>query len=217
MSVASFLSVDRDLFVRQRRELAEILIDWETRNQYSVLDASGEELALVVERARGAWDFLRRGFLRSHRPLDVGVLDPRGDVALTLTRPFFLLFSSLEVKGPEGRIVGQVLRRFGVIYKRYDLLDATGGVFARVASPRWRLWTFPVEGADGARTATISKKWSGVLREALSDADTFRIDFGSGGWTDEQRAVILAAALAIDFDFFENNQGAGSALDIANG
>ena len=79
------------------------------------------------------------------------------------------------------------------------------------------MWTFPVEGADGARTATISKKWSGVLREALSDADTFRIDFGSGGWTDEQRAVILAAALAIDFDFFENNQGAGSALDIANG
>ena len=85
-------------------------------------------------------------------------------------------------------------------------MDSLGHRFAQISGPRWRLWTFPVEGANGI-TATISKKWSGMLREFFSDADTFRVEFGPGGWSEEQRAIILAAAISIDFDFFENNQG----------
>ena len=212
MTIAAFLGDRPDLFIRQRKELVEILVDWEMGNQYVVLDDQGNELGSVVEKKGGFWSFFRRGFLRSHRPLEVAVMDRSGSRVLTLTRSFFFLFSSLDVTGPDGRKVGQVERRFGVLYKKYDLLDETGIAFARVASPRWRLWTFPVEGADGARTATISKKWGGVLREVFSDADTYRVEFGTSTWTETQRALIFAAAISIDFDFFENNQGSGGLI-----
>jgi hypothetical protein len=203
-----------ELFVRQRKEWVEIFVDWETRNQYSILAADGAELGLVVERAGGLWDALRRGFLRSHRPLEAAVVGSDGTPLCSFRRPFFWLFSHLVVSGPDGERMGEVSRRFGVLYKRYDLSDHLEVRFARIASPRWRLWTFPVEGAHG-QTATISKKWGGVLREAFSGADTFRIEFGDASWTEEQRAVILAAALSIDFDFFENNRSQGGlALDL---
>ena len=94
----------------------------------------------------------------------------------------------------------------------YAILGRSGQVFARVASPRWRLWTFPVEGADGVSHAEIAKKWGGALREVFADADTFRIDYGEAAWSPEQRAVIFAAAISIDFDFFENNQGSDGLL-----
>jgi uncharacterized protein YxjI len=205
-----------ELFVRQRKEWVEILVDWETRNQYSILDADGAELGLVVERAGGLWDMVTRWFLRSHRPLEAAVVRPDGAPLWSLRRPFFWLFSHLEVTRPDGGRVGDVSRRFGVLYKRYDLSNGLEVRFARIASPRWRLWTFPVEGAHG-QTATISKKWSGALREVFSDADTFRIEFGNTSWTEEQRAVILAAAISIDFDFFENNQGSGGlAFDVGD-
>ena len=44
------------------------------------------------------------------------------------------------------------------------------------------------------------------------DADTYLVDFSNDSWSTEQRAVILGAAISIDFDFFENNQSRGGLL-----
>jgi uncharacterized protein YxjI len=57
--------------------------------------------------------------------------------------------------------------------------------------------------------ATVSRKWGGVLREAFTDADSYCVEYGSG-FDEGQRAVILAAAISIDF--FENNQGSDGVL-----
>ena len=47
--------------------------------------------------------------------------------------------------------------------------------------------------------ATIAKKWSGFLQEYYSNADNFSVDFGRHPWTLTQRAVILAAAISIEY------------------
>jgi uncharacterized protein YxjI len=205
MDVKTLIGERPELFVRQKKEWVEIFVDWETKNQYEILDSQGQEIGLIVEKAGGFWDHFRRGFLRSHRRLEIGVFDSAGSLVLSLQRPFFFLFSNLSVSDADIRPIGRVQRRFGILYKRYDLLDQLGTRFARISSPRWRLWTFPVANEDGRRTATISKKWGGALQELFADADTFRVEFNSDGWSNDQRAVILAAAISIDFDFFENN------------
>ncbi|MAE94932.1 MAG: hypothetical protein CL910_09760 [Deltaproteobacteria bacterium] len=203
----------RQIFVRQRREMTEILIDWETRNQYDVMDEGKNPLGTIAERAGGAADVAKRFFLRSHRGFQIRVLDPEGEPLLELSRSFFFLFSDLQVTGPGGEELGSVHRRFGLLYKRYDLRDAAGQTFARVKSPLWRLWTFPVESARGTGDAVITKRWGGALREVFADADTFLVDYASGHWSANERAVVFAAAISIDFDFFENNQGSGGLLD----
>ena len=43
------------------------------------------------------------------------------------------------------------------------------------------------------------------LKEMFTDSDNFIIEFGNRPWTAQNRATILAAAISIDFDFFENN------------
>jgi len=197
--------------VRQRKELAEILIDWETRNQYDVMDANEKPLGTISERAGG---MIRRFLLRSHRGFQIRVTDSDGELVLELTRSFFFLFSDLDVIAPDGRALGSVHRRFGVLYKRYDLRDASGNTFARVKSPRWRLWTFPVVSERGTGDAVITKRWGGVLRETFADADTFLIDYENSSWSDDERTVIFAAAISIDFDFFENNQGSDGVLGL---
>jgi len=211
-----FLAGQQRVFVHQKKEWTEILIDWETRNNYEVLDEAGEPLGRIAEHNAGLMDHVKRFFLRSHRPLDVGVFSTAGEQLIRLTRKFFFLFSDLSVTTPDGREIGSIHRRFGILYKKYDLRDAHDRIFARVASPLWRLWTFPVKGDDGRREATISKKWGGVLREVFADADTFGIDFENSDWNETERAVLFAAALSIDFDFFENNQGSGGLLSVGD-
>lgn len=209
---APLFGAHRQLFIRQRREVVEILIDWETRNQYEVMDAERNPLGTIVERAEGVADAALRFFLRSHRGFQIRVLGPEAELLLELSRSFFFLFSDLDVSDPGGRKLGSVHRRFGILYKRYDLRDATGQTFARVKSPLWRLWTFPVESGRGTGNAVITKRWGGALREIFADADTFLIDYQEGQWTADERAVIFASAISIDFDFFENNQGSRGLL-----
>jgi len=200
------------LYVQQRREWTEILIDWETKNRYAILDGERRELGWIAERAGGVADFLKRAFLRSHRGFEIDVMDSAGRVLLHLSRGFFFLFSSLDVHAPDGESYGRVERRFGVLYKIYHLFDAGGTRFAEIRSPRWRFWTFPIIDSGGNERGAIAKRWGGALREIFSDADTFRVELAPVPWTDAQRVVLLAAAVSVDFDFFENNQGSSGGL-----
>ena len=72
----------------------------------------------------------------------------------------------------------------------HDLLDAHDRCFAKIAGPRWRIWTFPIRGEDGVSEGSIAKKWGGALREVFTDADTFRVEFsatpGVGGFDGAQ-------------------------------
>jgi len=163
-------------FVSQKKEWTEILVDFETRNQYKVLDVDKKEVGTISEVSSGIGGFLKRNFFGSHRSLDVRVHDADGSPVLRLERPFFFWFSSLEVKTEGGAGLGRVERRFGLIYKKYDLVDANGRTFAG---------------------------------EIFADADTFRVAIEEGNWSGPERWVLFAAAISIDFDFFENNQGSG--------
>lgn len=205
-SLAVLLAWPVMVIEQHARHWWEILLNWEQANQYHICNNEGRNLGLMEEHSTGFLNALMRVFLGSHRPLDITVnLYQRDEVVLELRRSFFFFFSDLDVITAEGRRLGSVHRRFGIIYKRYDLLDESGRVFARIASPLWRLWTFPIFNMDGEKVAVISKKWSGLAKEYFTDADNFALDFGEVDWNLPQKAVIFAAALSIDFDFFENN------------
>lgn len=206
MSLQAMLEGHDRIFVRQRREWVEILSGWESRNQYALLDAEGGALGTLAEGGGGLGALLRRTLLRSHRPLEVLVADAGGAPVLRLTRPFFLLFSDLRVEEASGRLVGRVRRRFGLLRRRYDLEDDTERTFATVQGPRWRPWTFRIHAGDAGPVARVTKRWGGGLRELFTDADAFLVELGDHPWTTDHRAVLLAAAISIDLDFFENSR-----------
>lgn len=117
------------------------------------------------------------------------------------------IFSHVTVAAPDGSVIGKIDGRFKFFKKYYELKDANETVFAIISSPFWKIWTFPVYLPETTEpVGKISKKWSGTMREMFTDADTFMIDAETHSWTPEQQAVILAAGMVIDFDFFENNK-----------
>lgn len=200
------------IVIRQIREMLEIAIGWETANKYEILNEGGQKTGYAAERRAGILDALMKNVLKSHRPLSIDVWDEEKNLALTGKRPFYFFFSDLEVRDQNGSLVGEIKTRFGVIKRKYDLLDGRGKVFARIESPRWRLWTFFIKDHIGADAGKISKKWGGVLREVFSDSDQFALDISQRPWSGEEKAVLLFAGLSIDLDFFEENSS--SAIDL---
>lgn len=199
------LTSGSQVVIKQKRELAEVFLGLETRNQYLVFDQTGAPCGSIVEQGTGIAAILKRLLLKSRRPFLIYVADANGKILLEFSRPFFFFFSDIAVRIPNGPTLGTAHRRFGILNKIYDLKDANGHAFAQIRSSMFKIWTFAIRDAQDNEVARISKKWSGALKEYFTDADNFMIEFGSKHWTAAQRAVIFATAISIDFDFFENN------------
>lgn len=66
----------------------------------------------------------------------------------------------------------------------------------------FRIWTFPIK-RNGNDFALITKKWGGLLKEVFLDADNFVLDFQDPSMNEDTRRILLAAAIFVDLEFFE--------------
>ncbi|RLA67149.1 MAG: scramblase [Epsilonproteobacteria bacterium] len=191
------------LFIHQVKEWAEILVNFETRNKYKVIDENGTPVGFMAEEAGGFFDSIKRMIFRSHRGFKISLFNVSKEQVMTFKRPFFWFFSDLTVFDSNNLVLGHIYRRFGFIHKRYDLVTSSGEVFGKISSPMWKLWTFKIMDSKDREIGEISKKWGGILKEAFTDADKFGVSFEH--LDDQKKAIAFGAAISIDFDFFEDN------------
>ena len=57
---------------------------------------------------------------------------------------------------------------------------------------------------QGSEIARITKQWSGIVKEAFTDADTFRLELNNREMEPDSALLVLATAFSIDLDFFES-------------
>lgn len=209
---ADLVSLPR-LFVKQRKEWLEILTDWETRNKYDLVTEDGRIVGHVAEHGTGIGATLIRLFFKTRRPFEANVWDARRQLVLRFSRPFYWFFSDIFVETAHCRPVGSVHRRFKWLGSLYDIRDPQGRTIGTIRQSFWRIWRFTLVNRRGQEVGEISKRWSGLGREFFTSADTFQIAFGNGPWSASERAVILAAAISIDLDRFEQQtKGNGGLL-----
>jgi len=193
-----------EIMIVQRRELAE-LFGIETRNKYAI-EANGVQIGFAAEQGKGGLAFLARMFFGHWRTFEIHFFDEARQLVLRALHPFRFFFQRLEVSSADGRLLGAIQQRFSILSKRFDVIDASERVLLTVSSPIWRPWTFAFD--RQARTlARVEKKWSGLLKEAFTDADRFRVMFDAGELSPDERSLVLAAAVFIDLQFFERKAG----------
>jgi len=196
------LAAANGLVVRQKKEWKEILTDLETRNKYVVTDPAGSDLFAAAEVGGST---LARLFLKNLRPFSMRVMTLNGNTTLELQRPFRFYFHELVVRDPRRGSVGSVKRRFSVLRRVYAVLDAGGSERFALYGPLLHPWTFEIRQGDKV-VGRIVKKWTGIGKEAFTDADTFGVTFPPGIDTN-MKATLLGAVFLIDFVHFEDSSG----------
>jgi uncharacterized protein YxjI len=190
------------LVIRQQKELLEVFTDFESKNRYVVQLPDGQPALYAAEAGRGAWAFVTRSFLKAKRPFTMQLRDAHGNVALTLERPWTWFFSELHVRDAQGQPLGMIDQRFALLAREFVVLDPNNRELARIHGPVFRPWTFRVL-QGGQEVGRITKKWSGLLQEAFTDADTFGLEMGPA-MDPRVRPLALAATFLIDFLYFED-------------
>ena len=132
------LSQYQELVVRQSRELIEVFTEFETANKYKILTPDGEEAMFAYEES----GMISRQFLGTHRPLRFHVTDKEGHQVLFASRDFYWFLSHLNVEDGEGNSLGRLNRRFGILKRKFEVLDAHGNQIAGINGSAFRRNTF---------------------------------------------------------------------------
>jgi len=198
------LDQQSEIHIVQRRELTEILLGAETRNKYELLDQAGGQLGFAAEQGKGLWAVLARYFMGHWRTFELVIFDTLRQPVLRAVHPFRFLFQRLEISDASGRPLGALQQRWAFFSKRFDVLDAQDQVVLEMRSGLFKVWTFPFFRGE-QEVARIEKKWGGLLREAFTDADRFRLVFGRELRPVERR-LLLAASIFVDLQYFEAKQ-----------
>jgi uncharacterized protein YxjI len=195
------LATTTAMVVQQQKEWGEILAGWETKNRYVVSTEDGTSLYQAGEVGTG---WLSRNFLKNKRPFTIEIRDSAGELSYRLLRPWRWFFSGASVLDSSESVLATVEQRFKILSRLYSIYGADGTEIAQLRGPFFKPWTFQLL-VDGVEVGSIKKKWSGLLKEAFTDADNFRVELGSS-MDPSLRAVMLATTFFIDFLHFENRQ-----------
>jgi hypothetical protein len=196
------------LIVRQVKEWSEILLGYEARNRYEVLDETGRLVARVAEEGAGLSRWLGRQFFGPCRRATLHVLDASGMEIARIEKPFRWYFQEV-VLWEQGLPAGTVVRRFTMLVDRFVLLAPDGGPLLTIERGFWDHFRF--RGTfratwNGIEVARIRKEWRGLLAEAFTDADLFGIEFTVPAIPPTVKKLLFAATFLVDFTCFENNQ-----------
>jgi hypothetical protein len=202
------------LIVEQRHEIAE-LIGIETRNKYEIHTEDGTNVGFAAEQQKGIFGFLMRQFLGHWRTFDLLFFDSRQQLVCRAAHPFCFIFQRIEVFAPDGKRIGALQQRFAIFSKKFDVEDAGRNVHLTMTSPLWRIWTFTFF-SRGREVATVEKKWSGILSEAFTDKDRFRVSIGDPEMHHRLRLLILVSAVFIDLIYFEHKAKSGFKFRSSN-
>ena len=190
------------LTIRQTKEWSEILVGFETRNKFKILDDQGQIIGRAAEQSSGLGAAMSRNLLGKCRKSSIHIYDQDGNAIGRGEKPFSWWFHRMEVFDGDKKI-GAIQRKWSWFSRKFAIENAAGEQVMEIFSPLFRIWTFKLMFQNN-ECGRISKKWGGVLKEAFTDADTFGMECQSHVPT-ELRSILLVATFLIDLTCFENN------------
>lgn len=193
-------------------EMMNVFLGYEQANRYKIMDPNGTHLGYIAEE-EGFAKSISRQVLRTHRKMNATILNPEGEVVFKIVRPYSLVNSRIFIYTAEDELVGEVQQRWNLVRRKYDLFVGTTQ-FASIDTP-FLGWDFNLTDENGHTLGNVSRNFVGFAREIFTDTGEYvlrmdAVEGNSRGMTLDERAVTLACAVSIDFDYFSRHSSHGS-------
>lgn len=200
--MTNFFEGRSGLGVHQKRKVFEL------RNQYTLTDEAGGPTGTVEQATQSPIAWLARlvSSLDTMLPVRLVVADGEGQPVLVLDKPWFTW--RVTVREPDGRELGTIAKKVRIGKAVYALTSPDGAEVGEVRAEDWRSRNFQVNTPEGTQLGQVTKQWRGLFTEAVTDADTYAVTFGSAA-TNDQRALTFAGALTVDLIQKQKDAGGG--------
>ncbi|XP_072447594.1 phospholipid scramblase 2-like [Chiloscyllium punctatum] len=209
-----YLTQIDQILIHQKVEVVEALFSFETKNKYVVKNSMGQRIYSAKEKS----DCCTRNCCGSLRFFQMKLLDHQDREVIHLVRPFRCAscwfpccLQEMEVQSPPGHTIGYVTQTWHPFLPKFSVQDVERETVLRIVGPCFACnccgdINFEVKPPDESRSiGRISKQWSGIAKEVLTDADNFGVQFPMD-LNVKLKASLIGACFLIDFMFFERGK-----------
>lgn len=216
-----YLTQIDQLLIHQQIELLEALTGWEVKNRYQIKNTLGQQVYFAQEESTTC----HRQCCGGHRKFDMSITDNLGTEVIRMHRPFKCCggdgscwcggidacSDELTVESPPGTVVGKVKYAFSKWSPHLEIRDAADNVVLHVWGPccpcqavcctgdiDYKLYSKDMQTEVGK----ISKQWAGAMKEILTKADNFGVNFPVD-LDVNIKAVLIGATFLVEFLFSE--------------
>lgn len=166
-------------------------------NAYKVYDDQGQQIG-NIQQTVPAWHKLLRLFLsKAVFPFTLDIKEMDNKVVATIHRGWTFWMSKITILDGNGTPIGGIKHKFKLFKPLFHITDQYGVVIAEIKGD-WKAWNFTIVDASGNELGQITKKWAGVLKEAFTTADKYRVIIGKECPEDLKKIAIVAGAITID-------------------
>ncbi|CAJ0639928.1 9201_t:CDS:2 [Entrophospora sp. SA101] len=221
---ASKILAKSALVVGRQIEMLNVFMGFEQANKYVILDPFGNSVGFIAEEESSFISTILRQVFRTHRRFSALILNEQAEIVLKVHRPFAWINSHIFIyEGQDNELIGEVQQQWHLWRRIYNLF-VNKRQFARIDAGFWA-WDFNLEDESGGLLGSVNRNFSGFAREIFTDTGQYviRMDSVEGSVRPlslDERAVILAAAISIDFDYFsrhsEHGGGDNELRDLAH-
>ncbi|KAI8372292.1 Scramblase-domain-containing protein [Choanephora cucurbitarum] len=210
-STGAQLLTQSAIIVGRELEMMNVFLGYEQANKYRIMDPHGNHIGYIAEE-EGFAKSLSRQLLRTHRKMKATIMNPQGEVMFKIERPYSLVNSRIFIYTADDELVGEVQQRWHLMRRKYDLFVGTRQ-FATIDTP-FLGWDFNLQDEKGGMLGNVSRNFVGFAREIFTDTGEYvlrmdAVEGNSRGMTLDERAVTLACAVSIDFDYFSRHSSHG--------
>ncbi|RCI05288.1 hypothetical protein CU098_009912 [Rhizopus stolonifer] len=210
-STGAALLTQSALVVGRELEMMNVFLGYEQANKYRIMDPQGNHIGYIAEE-EGFAKSISRQFLRTHRKMKATIMNAQGEVVFKIERPYSLVNSRIFIYTADDELVGEVQQRWHLMRRKYDLFIGKKQ-FATIDTP-FLGWDFNLQDEQGGVLGNVSRNFVGFAREIFTDTGEYvlrmdAVEGNSRGMTLDERAVTLACAVSIDFDYFSRHSTHG--------
>ncbi|KAI9286270.1 Scramblase-domain-containing protein [Umbelopsis sp. AD052] len=200
------------LVIGRQIEMMNVFLGFEQANKYSIMDPNGNNVGFIAEED-SLTSTMSRQLLRTHRKFNATIMNAQGEVVFKISRPYSLINSRIFIHTVDDELIGEVQQRWHLMRRKYDLFVGTNQ-FASIDTP-FLGWDFDLRDEQGELIGNVNRNFVGFARELFTDTGQYvlrmdAVEGNSRGLTLDERAVALACAVSIDFDFFSRHSSHGA-------
>jgi len=199
--------------LKQKIHMCEVMSGCEIANKFWINTPEGETIYYCRENS-SLGDRLCCGNIR---PMTITIEDDQGKPIVEIERPLKCMGCCCSCCYPtctqemsvrvEGQDVGKVEEIPTWWNQVINVYDNSGNKIYKIRGGSCFTFCcndipFQILDLDGNEVGSITKMWKGFCKEAFTDADTFKLDFGDNMEL-YHKVLILGATFLLDFMFFE--------------
>ncbi|MDR1918856.1 MAG: hypothetical protein LBQ65_04320 [Tannerellaceae bacterium] len=166
-------------------------------NAYKVYNSDGIQIGNVQQSTSTGEKLLRLLLSKSMLPFRLDIKDTEGVVLATIKRGWTLFMSKIHVLDANGVEIASIKQKFKFFKPTFLILDPAGAQIGKISGD-WKAWNFTIADNADRPIGTITKKWNGILKEALTTADKYVVSIQPNVVDQAKKIILVATSITID-------------------